>query len=532
MLRANGCRVIGVDIDRRRIDMALGAGMNDGIDPATEGYVARVHRLTDGFGADAAIITAATPSHDVISEAMQACRKKGRIVLVGDVGLHLNRADLYAKELDVLISTSYGPGRYDPAYEDGGQDYPLPYVRWTEGRNMEQYLQLIAEGRVRLAGLYDRVFSVDEAPAAYETLKQGGSAPLLVLLAYPQRERVLERKTVLKAPAARAGVVRVALVGAGSFAVSTHLPNLKALKDRFALHAVVSRTGANAKAVATQFGGANATTDFDQVLADPDVDLVLIATRHHLHADMTLRALRSGKHVFVEKPLALTEAELAAIAGFYEGRGDGPVLMTGFNRRFSPAVQRAKAVLLTRTTPLIVNYRMNAGYVPLDAWVHGSEGGGRNIGEACHIYDVFTFLTGAGVTAVQAAAIAPTGRQWARNDNFAATVAFGDGSVCVLTYTALGDRGHPKERMDIYSDGKVVSMDDYRTLTVAGGRRGGWESRVAQKGQLQELEALAGCLREGRDWPIPLQQQLQATSISFEVERQLLSSGAMADAGR
>ena len=523
LLRASGCRVIGVDVDPARVEVALRAGMTHGVDPTTEAYVERVHKITDGFGADAVIITAATPSDQVVRDAMQACRKKGRVVLVGDVGLHLQRADFYRKELDFLISTSYGPGRYDPVYEEGGHDYPLPYVRWTENRNMEEYLRLIADGRIVLSPLYERAYPIDQASAAYEALKGGGAAPLLVLLEYPPRDEARARTIRLPAAPARAGAIRVALVGAGSFAQASHLPNMKALPDRFSLRSVVSRTGSNAHAIAAQFGASYATTDFDEVLRDPDVDLVLIATRHHLHGPMALATLRAGKAVFVEKPTTISEHDLDAFKRFYADHPAGPLLMTGYNRRFSPAMQRAKTVLAGRTSPLILNYRMNAGYVPRAAWVHGAEGGGRNLGEACHIYDLFSFFTGAAVDRVQAAAIRPASTQWARNDNFVATVGFTDGSVCTLTYTALGHPDHPKERMEIYCDGKVISLDDYKTLSVTGGRHAGWQSRVAQKGQLQELEALAAALARGGAWPISLDEQLQTSAIGFAVERQLAS---------
>jgi predicted dehydrogenase len=275
---------------------------------------------------------------------------------------------------------------------------------------------------------------------------------------------------------------------------------------------------------ARQFQAVKATTDYREVLGDADVDLVLIATRHDLHARMALEALRAGKHVFVEKPLALTPDELAEIEAFYEKHPDGPVLMTGFNRRFSPAILHAAKVLRDRTTPLITNYRMNAGYLPPDHWVHGPEGGGRNIGEACHIYDLFNFLARSREERVEATAIRPAGGRWGRNDNFVATVSYADGSVCTLTYTALGDKSFPKERMEIFADGRVISLDDYRSLAVAGGSHGGWRSRTIEKGQLQELESLAACLRDGGPWPIPLAEQVAATRISFEVEKQLKES--------
>jgi predicted dehydrogenase len=251
------------------------------------------------------------------------------------------------------------------------------------------------------------------------------------------------------------------------------------------------------------------------------VDMVLIATRHHLHGPMVMDALRAGKHVFVEKPLAITEEELKDIADFYATSETQPLLMTGFNRRFSPAITRAKAILADRTTPMIVNYRMNAGYVPPESWTQGPEGGGRNIGEACHIYDLFNFLTDARVTSVHAAAATAQGRQWCRNDNFVATISYEDGSVCTLTYTAMGDRAHPKEQMEIFADGKVLILDDYKSLAVVGSKAAGWTSKVQNKGPEEELVALAAALRSGGEWPIPLWQQIQATAISFEVERQI-----------
>ena len=527
MLKANGCRVIGVDPDSERLAVAHKVGADFVVDPGIENYVGHVQRLTDGFGADAAVITAASASSQVIAEAMQACRKKGRVVVVGDVALSLRREDLYKKELDILISTSYGPGRYDPIYEEGGQDYPLPYVRWTENRNMEAYLSLLAEKKIFLAPFAPRVFPIDRASDAYSSLSSGsGSPPLLALLAYPaEQSKAISHLTVLrKSPAASNAVVNVALIGGGSFAQGVHLPNLAKLRRYFRLRAVMSRTGANAYAIAKQYQAEYATTDIEEVLADAKVDLVIITTRHHLHGSMVLRSLEAGKHVFVEKPLALTEDELGAIERFYEGRNEAPLLMTGFNRRFSPSLQTAHGIVTARSSPLIVNYRMNAGHIPPEHWVHGAEGGGRNIGEACHIYDLFNFLTGAKPISVTATPIRTSSRHWAANDNFVATISYSDGSVCTLTYTALGSRDYPKERMELYVDGKVLAMDDYRVLTVAGGHHSGWSSKNADKGQLQELSALGDALQQAGRWPISLEDQMNATRISFSVERAISAS--------
>ena len=517
LLRANGCHVIGTDVDATRIARALSSGMEHGIDPASDDIVDRVVRLSSGFGADAVIITAATPSNEVVHQALRACRKKGRVVVVGDVGLRLNRADLYEKELDFLISTSYGPGRYDPEFEVMGRDYPIGYVRWTETRNFEEYLRLLAEGRVNLSGFERETYVIDEAPEAYAALQRVGPKPLLVILSYPERAEDKKRIVTIRSTPARAGRVRVALVGAGNFAEAVHVPNLLKLGDQFELRAVVSRTGTDAKAVARQAGASYATTDVDTVLGDDDVDLVLISTRHNTHASLVLRALHAGKNVFVEKPLAMNREELGEIAAFFDGH-DRPLLMTGFNRRFAPAISTALRVLQGRSTPMIVSYQMNAGYLPPEHWAHGEEGGGRNVGEACHIYDLFSALTGARVVDVQAQAITPTSRQWRRNDNFVATVGFDDGSVCTLVYTALGTRDYSKERMEVFTDGKVLSLDDYRALKIVGAHRTNWSSRTVEKGHREELEALGRCLRNGGSWPIPLDAQLQAMRITFQVE--------------
>jgi predicted dehydrogenase len=332
----------------------------------------------------------------------------------------------------------------------------------------------------------------------------------------------MQRKVPLRAVAPESGRIRVALVGAGGFAQGMHLPNLARLRERFEIHCIMSRTGINARAAAQQWQASYATSELEDVLNDAKVELVIVATRHNLHAEFALRALRAGKHVLVEKPLALNDAELDSIRKYFESSAEAPVLMTGFNRRFSPAIGRAKELLAGRTTPLIVNYRMNAGFLPPEHWVHGPEGGGRNIGEACHIYDLFNALTGTPrVNAVSACSMNADSCQWGRNDNFVATLKYADGSVCTLTYTALGDKSYPKERLEVFADGKVLVLDDYKSLTVHGSRQKGWSAAGAQKGQLEELQALASALRSGGDWPIGLEEQLQVSRVSFEVERQI-----------
>jgi predicted dehydrogenase/threonine dehydrogenase-like Zn-dependent dehydrogenase len=528
LLRANGCRTIGVDLDAGRLALARKLGMDVALDPGQSDDGEHVARLTDGFGADGVIITAATPSDAVISTAFKMCRKKGRVVLVGDVGLHLNREDFYVKEIDFLISTSYGPGRYDRRYEEQGLDYPVAYVRWTENRNMAEYIRLLAERRVQLEPLISARFPVEQAPAAYASIGgSGADRPMMVLLNYPQQPGQADgsRTLALKSsPRSQQGAVRVAVIGAGSFARSAHLPNMRSMGDRFALHAVVTNSGHSAAAVANQFGARYASTDYEAVLADPDVDAVIIATRHHLHGTMALAALKAGKHVLLEKPLALTAAELDALDAFVSSAGDGsrlPVLLTGFNRRFSPYGRRMAELVAGRSAPFVLNYRMNAGYIPLDHWVHGPHGGGRNLGEACHIYDLFTCLAATEVTSLSAHSIVPKSNHYARTDNFVATLSFADGSVTSLTYTALGSKDYAKETADLYVDGKLAVLDDYKGLAVHGAKGRTLQTPVQEKGLKEELSAFADAIRTG-EWPIPWWQQLQTSRVALRVEAALL----------
>jgi len=532
ILQANGCAVVGIDLDRRRIERARGNGLAVGVHPDDGDAVEQVMRLTGGVGADGVILTAATPSSEPASQAFRMCRRKARVVVVGDIGLALERADIYAKELDFLISTSYGPGRYDRTYEEAGLDYPLAYVRWTENRNMAAYLKLLADGKLRVDGLVDGVFPLDRAGDAYGALGGEGEKPLALLLAYPADSKPDPGRRVANpaAKAGRDGALRVALVGPGGFAMGAYVPVLQGAPDAYSIRAVVARQGHSAVSAARQVGAAYASTDFAEVLADPEVDAVMITTRHDLHGTMVLRALEAGKHVMVEKPLCLTRTELDAIAAFYAaGNGGGPLLMTGFNRRFSPFAAAAAEVLAGRSNPMIVDYRVNAGHIPLDNWVHGPEGGGRNLGEACHFYDLFTFLTGSRAEDISAQAIRPATAHYAASDNFVATIRFADGSVATLTYTALGAREHPKERVEIYADGKVLSIDDYCRFSVAGARHRGIDLKHADKGHRAELLAFAEAARKGGDWPIPLWQQIQAMEIALAVDAQIQQSASRAE---
>lgn len=525
LLKSAGARTIGIDIDHRRLDEARAVGLDIAIHPADADPIAQVQRLTDGQGSDGVIVTAASSADDIISMAFRMCRRKARVVLVGDVGLDLKREDIYAKELDFRVSTSYGPGRYDRNYEEAGLDYPIGYVRWTENRNMAEYLRQIADRRVHLVGLDAAVHPVERAADAYASLSSSAERPLFAFLDYgtpqaPATDAGIVRQRRLRP--AQSGKIRLALVGAGGFAKSTHLPLLQTLRDQFDLAAIVSRRGLDADNLARLYGAGASASDIDAVLGDAAIDAVLITTRHDSHAALVEKALSQGKHVFVEKPLCLSRDELSSIEALVARLGDAcPVLMTGFNRRFAPHIAQAKAVLGRRTNPFILNYRVNAGYIPLDHWVHKAAGGGRNIGEACHFYDLIGYLAGKPVTAIEARSIAPATAYYARNDNFIATMTFGDGSVASLTYTSQGSTDQPKEMIDVYSDGQILQLVDFRSFTVSGAKPQAATLSVADKGHRAELQAFAQAVSGKADWPVPLREQAQAMRIAFDVEAAL-----------
>ena len=522
LLAANGCVVVGSDLEKSRAELALSLGMDSAL-PQGGDAVEHVRRLTGGVGCDGVIITASTPSSDLLSQAFRMCRPKGRVVVVGDVGLAVDRSDIYRKEVEFRISTSYGPGRYDPRYEEDGLDYPIGYVRWTENRNMEEYLRLVAKGVVRLAPLVQEVFPLERADAAFEALRQRGSAPL-VLLEYPAVDRPerRQRSVRLRSSSPSTDRIRLGIIGAGTFTRHVHIPNLQSASDLFDVVGVANRTGVSARKVAGTAGAEYATTDPAQILEDTDIDAVLIGTRHDLHAELTLAALRAGKHVLVEKPLATTAAEIDALESFFrDAEGSDaitPIMLTGYNRRFSPFARRLRDHVRERLHPLVMTYRMNAGYLPDDHWVHGPEGGGRNVGEACHIYDLFLYLVDSPAATVRAMTIEPERGYYRRDDNFTATIGYEDGSIATLTYTAAGHRDLPKERLELFGGGTAAVLDDYRQLTIAGGRGKELRTKRAEKGHLEELRAFGEAIRAGGPWPIPLWQQLEVARTALAVQ--------------
>ena len=515
--RAAGCQVFGVDLDASRVALASQMGAQTVLrDQAVEAAAS----FSRGRGCDAILICADTPSADPVELAGAIARDRARVVAVGAVGLNIPRKVYYEKELSFINSRSYGPGRYDPTYEEAGQDYPIGYVRWTEGRNLEAILDLLAGGRLDVKPLISHRFPIDQAPEAYQLITGKKQEPFLgVLLTYPGAEGIETGEKALEASRLSTSsppsglqasgpvqqppsAVRLGVLGAGNFATAVMLPALRKTPG-VELVGIASASGASAHHAAGKFGFGYATGDEAQVIGDPQVNTVAILTRHHLHARQVLAALAAGKHVFCEKPLALNASELDEIENALQVDSH-PLLMVGFNRRFAPLARKLKDFLAASQEPLIAHYRVNAGYLPLNHWTHDpQQGGGRIIGEGCHFVDFLTFLVGALPVAVRAQALPDAGRY--REDNVLLTFSFPDGSLGTVSYLANGDKSFPKERVEVFSAGRVAVLDDYRQLvTVRDGRRQVYRSRLRQdKGHRLEWEAFAAAVLAGGPPPIP-----------------------------
>jgi predicted dehydrogenase len=523
LLRANGCRVVGVDRDGARLALAERFGAV-AVDAASADPVAAVLALTDGIGADAVLLTLASDSHEPMHQAAAMSRKRGRLVLVGVTGLNLSRDDFFKKELSFAVSCSYGPGRYDPAYEEGGNDYPLAYVRWTEQRNFQAVLALMASGQVDPLPLVTHRFGFADAAAAYDLIS-GGEPSLGVVLTYPDRagarpsaaQRTVELNPARPAPAVHAAAV----IGAGNFATRVLLP---ALRDAgVTLRTIVSGGGTSGAVAGEKFGFERASTDVQPALADPGVDTVYVLTRHDTHAGLAVRALRAGKHVFVEKPLALSDEELDAVAE--AARASGRLLMVGFNRRFAPLTARVREYLRGRSGPLSVIATVNAGAIPRDHWTQDpAVGGGRIVGEALHWMDLARALVGAPITGVHATPARDIAGR-AVDDVAHLALSFADGSTAVVHYLASGAKSYPKERIECFWDGKTVEIDNWRRLRRFG-VPGAWLERGGRmdKGHAAEIAAWDAAVRNGGPSPIPLDELLEVSRWAIHAAAQARSA--------
>lgn len=514
--RAAGCRVVAIDLSPRRAERAKEFGAHLAVvadNPALESSVKEFSR----YGVDAAILTAATPSAGPAEMAASILRDRGRIVVVGDVGLGVSRANMYAKELSLALSRSYGPGRYDPQYEEGGVDYPIGHVRWTEQRNMEAFLDLLATGQIDVTPLLGHRYSINEGAKAYADLKNG----LYTAILEYGGASIMPKGSMPDVVATRSGTgneLRVGCIGAGSFASSVIFPNLQSIKD-VRLKSVGTITGASAASAQRAFKFETAVQP-SEVLSDPNVDALFILTRHNMHAPLVVQALRTGKPVFVEKPLAVDREQLAEIEEAYAAElqaGRAPYLMAGFNRRFAPYSEKIRQFFVERREPMLIHARVNAGYIPHDHWIQSE--GGRIVGELCHFVDWARSVTASPICSVAAAGL-PDGTQY-NSDNITVTLMFADGSVANLLYLANGDRSIPKEFFEVFCQGGIARLDDFRVLELA--RNGSVKKfkGMQDKGHRRELQLTIEAMRSGKPSPISFEELVEVTETTFLVQRAL-----------
>jgi predicted dehydrogenase/threonine dehydrogenase-like Zn-dependent dehydrogenase len=521
LLKANGCRVFGIDLDSQKVRLALELGADAAALSDTDVKRA-VLDWSRGRGADAVLITAATQSNQPIELAGEISRLKGRVVAVGMVGMNVPRNLYFKRELALMVSMSYGPGRYDPEYEERGHDYPLAYVRWTENRNIEAFLDLVAQRRVNVEPLITHRFKIDEAASAYQLIGGETQEPYLGILLHYDTERELERHIEIrsaKGATGKASAIQVGMIGAGAYAQGMLLPHYKTVGVNF--RASTTASGVTARNIAEQYGFNYCAASADEVLSDMDVNLFIIATRHDLHAELARRALLNGKHVFVEKPLALNEEELENV--LEAAANSGRRLMVGFNRRFSPLAQAAKEFFAGRQAPLSILYRVNAGRIPKSHWTQDPrEGGGRIIGEVCHFVDLMQFLTGARPTRVFAESIESRNEEMTDEDNIFITLKFSDGSNGAIAYLAEGDKSLPKERVEIFCEGKSFVLDDFRSATsYKQGREETTKLRQQDKGQANETHAVCEMVLTGNPAPITLDDLAATTRATFRIRESL-----------
>ncbi len=515
ILKASGCRVIGFDINLERADLAAKLGA-DAVCHDASVFRDLCKQHSGGHGADAVLITAETASSDPVNLAGSVARDRAIVCAVGTVGLEIQRKTFFEKELDFRISRSYGPGRYDAAFEQKGRDYPIGYVRWTETRNMEAFLDLLAAGKLNLQAVISHRFPITNALVAYDLITgKAGSSFLGVLIAYPGQSEPTSRVDLSTSRSGIATVqarIGVGAIGAGVFAMNTLLPVIKEAGGA-ELAGVCTATGARSRNAAEKFGFRYCCTDESEIFNDKSINAVVIATRHNLHARQVLQALGLGKHVFCEKPLCLAEEDLAEIVRQHAKAGSA-ALMVGFNRRFSPMGQRLKAFFSTVNEPLLMHYRVNAGFLAANHWTQDpEEGGGRILGEVCHFVDFLTFMAGSWPARVYTHALANNGLY--SGDNVVLQVEFANGSQGTITYVANGDKAYSKERVEVFGGGAVGVLEDFRELELLrGGRRQVERSRLTQdKGHRAEWDAFLKTLRTGGAAPIPF-EEIVAVSLA------------------
>jgi len=526
LLKAAGCQVLGVDIDSSRASLARQMGAN-AVANSASAFRDLCLEASHGCGVDSVLITAETSSSDPVNLAGAVARDRAIVVAVGTVGMEIERKAFYEKELDFRLSRSYGPGRYDSAYEQKGRDYPIGYVRWTETRNMEAFVRLLADRKLNLSPLITHRFPIGRAQSAYDLITgRSHEAFLGVVIQYgdsgdnAQTLRLVREAAIPVLSKSSPSGLTVGLLGAGGFASSTLIPAMKASSNT-SLIAVCAATGSHAQHAGSKFGFRSCTTDQTQLVTDPGINTVVVATRHHLHANQVLSALAAGKNVFCEKPLCLSEGELQSIvSGYLEiATAPRPVLMVGFNRRFAPMTAQMKSFLAQVSEPLALHYRINAGYLPPDHWVNDREqGGGRILGEVCHFIDLLMFLAGSPVVEVETRALSATARY--SSDNVLIALRFANGSDGAISYLANGDRSFSKERIEVFGGGSTAVLEDFRRLDlVRNGRKQTSRSRWRQdKGHQAEWAAFADSVRLRTKPPIPFEDLVGSTLATLRAD--------------
>lgn len=499
-----GLVVIGTDLNQDRLDLAKELGADHCLMADDADLVKKIYSATDGNGADAVIIYAGTKSSSPANQALDACRRKGRVVIVGSVGMDLKRESMYMKELDFVMSTSYGPGRYDKLYEMEGIDYPIGYVRWTENRNMMEFVRLLSDKKVDVNRLISDSFGIDRAGEAYKSLLDDSGKNIAAIFTYPHEERiVLEKRLEMNPNIKKNGKIGVGIIGAGGFIQNNHLANILELPEEYEVLAIAEKTSSSATMISESYKVKYVTTDYKQILSDKDIDLVIIGTRHNLHAKLVAECILAGKNVLVEKPLAMNNKELDMIENAVI-KNPGVIATVGFNRRYSPLVQKAKSIIKTNTTPAVINYRVNGGHIPKENWVQDlEEGGGRIIGEACHFIDLIAYLASSDIESLSTIHIPPDGETVESEDNLIITLKFKNGSIGVLTYASIGGVALGKERIEIFTKGNSLVINNFTELNIYNSDEEGIVLKEPDKGHKALIIELAKLLNNKESLILP-----------------------------
>lgn len=517
ILRANGCNVVGIDVSTATLNQAIQSGANLAMLRSDSNLISACENFTHGHGFDSVIITAGSPNNDPVVLATELLRKKGKLIIVGAVKMDIPRdPNFYRKELELKISCSYGPGRYDQNYEELGHDYPFAYVRFTEQRNMDTFLNLIASKAIKIKPLITHVFDISQATEAYDIILGKTKTPHIGILLKYNQEIACSNKSI-EVNHTPIKDINVGFIGAGSFAQSYLIPNVK--KNKGCLDTVVTATGLSCKNVAQKFGFNKASTDSQEILANSALNTIFIATRHNTHAKYVIDALKTGNSVFVEKPLALTYDELQNVIISYE-KAVAPRLMVGFNRRFAPLSQHIKKLFKGIGEPLVMNFRINAGFLPKEHWTQTTAGGGRIMGEVCHFIDLMQFFTDAKPIKVYAECIKTTNMQIKSEDNLSVIVKFDDGSIGNLLYLANGDKSMPKEHIEVFGGKLIGVIHDFKSGSIY--KNGTLSSlKLAGKGHAEEVTAFINSIRKGSTSPIEFSSLCYTTLVTLKIEDSL-----------